>query len=1038
MRKFASMLFVLMLFCTLAFSQNRTITGTVNGNDGKPISGASVTIKGKKGGTVTNDEGHFSISAANGDRLVFSAVGYSAKEVIVNTTSASPVSITLVQEVSNLTEVIVTGVATATPKAKMTVSVTKLSADKINAVNPVSLSSALTGKVAGIKTSNSGGLPGQQVDIQLRADNNLNNVGSGPLIVVDGVQLSGSLADINADDVESIEVVKGAAASALYGSRAGNGVIAVTTKRGKGSGVNIVVRNEVGIQKLAHTLKVATHHPYKLANDWANFKGVFTKYDGVTYPNGYSGTGFHPGIAGNRTQDADHYMDNSYGIERNPQKDVFGTGTNYTNFISVSSKSEKTGIYASFENNGQQGVVNLTDGYKRQNFRFNLDQQLASWVKFTASNLFVNRTIQYPGTSSSRNSLFYDVARLETDINLSEKNPVDGQKYYPRIDQWIGEITNPMYTLWKRKVNDKSRRWIANYALNFKLNSWANIDVSHTKEIENYRRSTIDPKDTWKVSGGTPATYGMAYTNGGLAMFSSEDNQQNTQFTVNLMHRFGDLNVAGKLSYLYENNHYESFNVGASQYVINDMEGFNNFASISSAGSYISNERAQNYFAIASFDYKDRYLLDAMFRYDGSSLFGSDARWNPYYRLSGAYRLTKDVTMKGIDEFKIRLAHGTAGIRPGFDWQYEVYTLSNGVATPTQKGNKLLKPSKTTETEFGVEVNFLKRFNFEAIYSFSNTTDQFLNAPLIPFLNDGFPSQWQNAGNVKSNTIEITLGANWKNTPNLKWNSSLVFSRVRQKIGTLPIPPYMFTNQNMGDQYIFRVTSNEAYGAMYGYRFVRTLAEMANQLPTGKTIADYEVNSEGYVIDKGTQGTVNERPIKYKENGADWYGKIGDGNAKFNIGITNTITWKDFSFYFLLDWKQGGDIYNGKDQRLAFNNMSIRQDMSGVAANEKKAYDYWFSGAYDGNNANQYWVEDGSYLKIREISIGYNLNNKILKKIFNGAIKGVNAKIVGRNLFTFTKYSGYDPEVGTIRQPYDGIYMNPNFRNYAFSLSFNF
>lgn len=1029
MRKLASLFALLMLFCTLALAQNRTITGTVTDDKGDPVSGASVTIQGTRVGTTTNNEGHFSLSAGTGNVLLISAIGFTPREITVGNASNYPVSLT--QTAGALSEVIITGVAAATSKEKMTVSVTKLSAERINAVPPTSLSSALTGKVAGVKTSSTGGLPGQGVDIQLRSDNNL-TVGSSPLILVDGVQLSGALSDINSDDVESIEVVKGAAASALYGSRAGNGVIAVTTKRGKGSGVSVVIRNEVGFQNLQHTLKVATHHPYALASDWESYAGVYTKYAGVTYPSGYSGTGFNPGIAGNRAFEPNHYMDNPYGINRNPQKDVFGTGINYTNFVSVSNKSEKTAIYASFENNSQEGVVALTKGYQRQNFRLNLDQQVAKWLKLSTSNLIISSLMQYPGGSP-----FYDVARLETDINLNEVNPIDGQPYYPRIDQWIGEIVNPLYSLWKRKIKDKDRRWLANYSANIKFTRWANLDVNHTVEIENYRSSSISPKDTWKVSGPANVNNGMSYTNGSLSMSSFEDNTQNTQVTLNLAHRFGDLNIAGKLSYLYENNHYESFNVGSSSFVVNGIEAFNNFSTINSAGSSITEERAQNYFAIASLDYKDRYLLDGMFRYDGSSLFGSDARWNPYYRISGAYRISKDVTIPGIQELKIRAAHGTAGIRPGFSWQYEVYGLSNGVAAPSQKGNKLLKPSKTAETEIGLDINFLKKFTFEATYSFSNTTDQFLNAPLIPFLNDGYRSQYINAGNVKANTFEATLGANWIRNKDLTWTSNVVFSRTRQKVGDLPIPPY-YLGAFSGDVNVFYINSNLTYGAMYGYRFVRTLDEMSQQLPTGKTIADYEVNSEGYVIAKGTEGTTAERPIRYKEDGADWSGKIGDGNADFNFGFSNTVQWKGFSMYFLLDWKNGGDIYNANNQRMAFNNMYYKQDMSGVPDGEKKAYDYWFSGAYDANLPNKYWVEDATYLKIREFALGYTFNNKVLGKAFRGVVKGITAKVIGRNLLTFTNYSGYDPEVGSIRQPLDGIGSNPNYRNIAFSLSLNF
>lgn len=1036
MRKIVSLLSVLMLFASFALAQNR-ISGKVTDASGNPIPNVSVIVKGTSEGTVTHIDGSFSLSVpASAKKLVFSSIGFEETEVALG--SSKVLSITLKQsEAPAMADVIVTGVAGATSRKKMTVSVTKVTAEQISNVPATSLSSALTGKVAGLKASSYGGQPGESLDILLRGDNNLNNVSSSPLILVDGIIMSGSLADINADDVESIEVVKGAAASALYGSRAGNGVISIITKRGKGiapNKVSVTVRNEIGFQHLSHYLDVAQSHPYKLASDWESARGKYTKYDGVTYPADYVGAGFNTGISGNRTIDADHFMDNPYGVTRNQQAEFFRTGRNYTNFVSIANRTEKNNVYLSFENNAQQGVVALTDGYKRQNFRANLDQQVADWLKLSASNLFINRNVQYPGGGVG---LFYSIARQERDVNLNASNP-DGQPYYLRANNFNQEATNPLYPLYKQKRNEKTRRWMGNYSANVRFTDWANLDLTQTLEIENYRYTSISPKDYWAQSGGTAATNYMSYTDGGMSQTTSESNTQNTQATLNLKHKFGNLTATGKLSYLYENRKYESNYVSGSKFVISGIETMENFASIADANSYSETERAQNYFSILGLDWRGKILFDGMFRYDGSSLFGKDARWNPYYRVSGAYRISQDIKINGIDELKIRAAHGTAGIRPGFNWQYETYNLSNGVASAKQKGNSFLKPSKTRETEVGLNVEFLNRFNFEATYASSLTDDQFLNVPLIPFLNDGFNRQWQNAGSVKSHTLELTLGANWIKRADFSWNSNFVFSKVAQNIEDLPIAPYLYADGSMGDQSLFYVKAHEVYGSMYGYKMVRTLDEMAMQLPAGKAIGDYEVNNEGYVVPKGSQGTPAELPIRLKENGADWYGKIGDGNPDFLMGITNTLKFKGFTLYFLLDWKQGGDVYNGKDQRLAFNLTSARMDMANVADGQKKAYDYWFTGMYDKNDPNAYWVEDGTYMKLREASLAYSLNPKVLNRVFKGAIKGVNAKVIGRNLLTFTNYSGYDPEVGSIRMPYDGIYMNPNYRNIAFSLSLDF
>lgn len=1009
--------------------QNRQITGKVtDAEDGSGVPGATVQVKGTTVATQTDGDGSYTIDASSDQTLVFSFIGYSTLEEAVG--NRSVINVALDTDLQALDEVIVAGVAGATSRKKMTVSVTKVGAAQLAEVPATSMSSALSGKVAGFQSAAGSGVPGASVDILLRGDNVL-NVSSSPLILMDGIIMTGTLADINVDDVESIEVIKGAAASSLYGSRAGAGVISVTTKRGKSGDFGkpqITLRNEVGFQQLQHTLDVAKSHPYELASDWQQYQGQFTKYAGVNYPAGYSGAGFHPEISGTRFAKADHYLDNPYGVDNNPVGAVFKTGQSMTNYVGISHRTLKNNIFVSFENTKLDGVVKMRDGYNRQNFRVNVDQELTSWLRLSATNLFINRNRQ------PQSNIFYNISRMEPDVDLFQDNP-DGQPYYMPVNQFNGEVQNSLYDLYKPKQKNQSQRWLGSYAANVEFTKWANLDLSQSFEYENYRTETINPKDTYNRA--------LTYTNGGMSQNSYRDVTKNTQATLNLGHKFGDFDVKGKLSYLFENYEYNYHGLSASGFELYGIENFQNFKEINNGTSLKEKEVAQNYFAILGLDWRDKVLVDGMYRYDGSSLFGPESRWNPYYRISGAYRISEDVNINGIDELKVRVAHGTAGIRPRFSWQYEVYSLSKGVASASQKGNEALKPSKTTETEFGLNVDFLKRFTFEAVYAQSLTTDQFLSAPLIPFLNDGFNRQWLNAGSVSSKTFEATLGANWTAKKDFSWNTNFVFTRVRQKITDLPIPPYWLgdvpgiDDLPSGDQTLFRIAENESYGAIYGRRFVHTLDEMSRQLPEGKTIADYEVNSDGFVVPKGSIGTPAEQVTVYQENGEDWMGKIGDGNADFNMGISNTIRWKNFTAYALLDWKQGGDVYNGNDQRLAFNLRSAKMDMTNVPQAEKKAYDYWFLGLYDVNKGNEYWVEDASYLKLREVALGYTIPNSVMGNFLNGAISGVTFKVIGRNLATLTGYSGYDPEVGNLRQPVDGIGANPNFRNIAFSLSFN-
>ncbi|MBK6979265.1 MAG: TonB-dependent receptor plug domain-containing protein [Cytophagaceae bacterium] len=350
----------------------------------------------------------------------------------------------------------------------LTISVTKVNEERLNAVTATSMATSLSGKVAGLRISNASGTPGNAANVLLRADNNLNNVGSGPLILIDGVIFQGSLSDLNADDVENMEIIKGAAASALYGSRAGNGVIAITTKRGSRAElnkVNVNVRNEYGIQQLPKLLDLATHHPYKLASDYQSYAGKYTKYDGVTYPSDYIGAGYNPSIKGNRAIDADHYLDNPFGVNTNQQEEFFRTGNNMTNYVSLGSRSNRSSVFVSFENNKQSGIVNNTDGFSRQNFRINYDLNVNKWLTLSSSNLFINTATNYPGSAGS---VFFNIVLAEPDANLYQSNP-DGQPYFLKINQFNGETINPLYNLYKVQRDNKSRSWIGNYKANLKL-----------------------------------------------------------------------------------------------------------------------------------------------------------------------------------------------------------------------------------------------------------------------------------------------------------------------------------------------------------------------------------------------------------------------------------------------------------------------------------------------------------------------------------------------------------------------------------------
>jgi len=429
-----------------------------------------------------------------------------------------------------------------------------------------------------------------------------------------------------------------------------------------------------------------------------------------------------------------------------------------------------------------------------------------------------------------------------------------------------------------------------------------------------------------------------------------------------------------------------------------------------------------------------------MVRYDGSSLFGADARWNPYYRVSGAYRLSEDLKLPGIQELKLRAAYGTAGQRPGFADQYEVMQISGGNVSKLQLGNSKLKPSLSKEMEFGLNIDFLNRFSFEISRSETNTSDQIITVPLAVQYG-GWPSQVQNAGSLNSKVWEASLNTQVVKTKGINYNINIIFDRIRTKITQLDVPPFQTGPQGQEANKCFYIREGETLGAMYGYKFLKSLAEMEEQLQAGDNIDNYTVNSDGYVIVKGTEGTVLEAPIKkLDENGKLWYGKIGDSNPKFKIGMTHTFTYKGLGLYALLEWKNGGDIYNKSAQWLTRDDRHGMMDQYGKPDYLKKTIEY-YKVFYDVNDFNDFWVEDGSYLKLREASLSYTFPASLFKNFANNLIKGVKVSVIGKNLLTVTNYTGYDPEVMTTNnvQYFSYDFMGyPNYRSYSASIEIKF
>ena len=1014
-----------------ASQQVKSVSGVVRDETGETLPGVNVIVKGTTTGVSSDFDGNYQIDVAEGETLVFSFMGYLDSEVVVS--GDNVYNVYMEPSYNVLDEIIVSGVASGTSKKKMSVSVTKVKADALNQVPQSSVSSSLQGKVPGVTVTSSNGSPGSGSSIQLRGATSLVG-GSNPMILVDGVIMQGSLSDINVDDVESMEVVKGAAASALYGSRAANGVVVIITKRGsslKDGQTTVTLRNEIGTQQVAKYLDLAKSHVYELDHTWQDVD-TYTKYKFVNYPSDYVG-GWDPAIVGSRKQKEDGYMDLPYRLEHDLQADMFTDGLSYTNYIGVGHRVNQTNMFVSFENNADQGVIVETGGYKRQSFRVNLDHSISENVKISASNNYITTSNdKVPGGTDA----FFNVLFMEPDVNLFAKNE-NGQPYQYYPNHWSTQINNPLYDLKVKEANSTKTRFLGAYDLQWRFTDWLSFKGSYAVESQDYTNVLYTPKGSYvgmKYEDGEPT--GLVKSEGSYSKKTSKIFNQNLRATLNFSQTWGELDFNGKLSYLYEDNHYESMVAQGGRLQLSNLPSLN-YVNQEDSQAYDTLEdiKAENYFAIASFVYMDRYIFDALYRRDGSSLFGENEKWHNYFRVSGAYRISQDFTIPGIDEMKIRGAYGTAGQRPLFHYQYETMTINNGIYSKQNLGNKDLKPAKSAELEVGLDVSFLGRFNVELTYSETHGTDQFINAPLMSAYG-GFRNQWQNAAELKTNTFEAMFNANIVRTEDWTWDATITFDKTQSKITKLDVPGY-----RTGPRSAFKIAEGEVFGGMYGVDFVRTLDQMQAQLPEGSSISDYVVNRDGVVVKKADVGTLSERAIALlDENGAEKEVKIGDINPDFRLGLNTTVSYKNFSLYMLWQWKQGGDMYNGTAQYLVRDNRHAMMDQIYTKPEEKKTVNYYQS-LYDAQAVNGYWVEDATYVRLKEASIYYNLDQSSLGKVGN-YIQNIRMGVVGRNLLTFTGYSGYDPEAaysvnGGPTYAFDN-YGYPNFRSYSFSIELKF
>ena len=1145
----------------VAYAQGAVITGKVTTSQGRELEGANVTIPELNISVGTNGAGNYTISipaarlSGGSAVLRVRSIGYVPQTRTVSLTAGTQTAnFSLTQDVNRLQAVVTTGVTGATETTKLPFSVAKIDTSdfKVPASNPLS---QLAGKVPGANIVNTSGRPGASPAVLLRGPTSISGSGRGqaPLYIVDGVVLAeqgaqtggGGLPDLNPLDIESVEVVKGAAASSLYGARAGNGVISIRTKSGLGSseGVHFTARTEYGTSDIEHHIDINTSHALELDETGTKFcigpqsgTGRFQCARAIDYAaearriNDQSTqfvldpVGSFPVDPGSLVGGTDLILRDSYMVRQWP-------GQNYdavsqfarpqpmiNNSLDMRGRFGKTAFFASASALNQGGTIKFLDGFQRSTGRLNVDQQIGTrWSASLTS--YYSRANKDGYSQEDGGTAFFRLTRTNPIQNLAAVDSKGRLYVRPNLQSGGSQNFNPLYFLQNYNDGSKTNHFIGGGTVRYAPFSWMDLEGNMSYDGAQTNSDNFVDKGFRINDAGTTNVGGDA---SGLLKVSEQRQSYNAGANMNIRYDLmSDIHTRTSFRYTFqrEDNDFRRgvaglLTVQGVPTLTNGTQQLDPWTGATN-NSTTSSIRSIGFFVAENFDIKDRYIVDALLRRDGSSLFGRANRWKTFGRGSLAWRVSQEPWwfVDAIDELKLRASVGTAGGRPGFNYQYQTYSVSNGLVSAATLGNNFLKPESIRENEYGLDMQAFHRIGLTLNYSKSVSRDQILNVPLS--VATGFGSQWQNAGVLENKTYEASLNVPFINQADLQYSTRLIYDRNRAYVTHLYVPsftPGATFSTNTGTIFLVcsstpgeagscnpaKGESSQRFGTFFGRRFARSCSELPTQVAAscGTAGGAFQKNQDGWIVWVGEGNAVTDGITKnlwnaklpstspfYAATSAGKNGYINPGVAvnwgmpiilrdstgaaknlplgnplpDYRWGFSQTFGFKRFSAYALIDAARGQHVYNQGRGWSYLDFLEGTENSVGKSVGDAKPLGYYYRGAapdqsrlgglYDVLGANNAVTEDASYTKLRELNVGYHLGRI-------GAIGGDwNVSVIGRNLKTWTKYHGFDPEVGSGAVSGQGSSANgpgssaitaidaftfPNLRSFTFSLSTSF
>ena len=1025
-------------------AQGKAVNGTVVDESGVPVVGATLQVQGTNDWTITDNDGKFSLDLQKEGTLLVSCIGYSSAAVAA--TPGQTLKVTLQTESLNLEESVVIGYG-AVRKSDLSGSVSAVEMrDEAQMMPTASADQFLQGRIAGVSISSDSGAPGAGMNVQIRGVSTLSG-NTAPLYVVDGFPIEAEtatvsgginelsqqptmnpLASINPNDIESIQVLKDASATAIYGSRATNGVILITTKQGKEGRTSITYNFRLDVSQVAKKYDLLNAYEYATyENELDRTSGGYDMQGNVI------GTGTAP-------RNSEEMLEKYRTYSTDWQDLMYKTAISHDHQLGINGGSKAVQYNATFGYTDQEGVI-MNTGLERYSFRLNLKAQLAKRLTFQTNSSF-SLTEQDQTSHSQAASMNQMVRRILT----TEPTLMPGDVIIDDPDMAYVAADNPYVMATELKDNLQQKFTILNASLTFDI-----IDGLALKAAGSYN-SNIGSRSTYYPIG---TNAGNQYN--GTA-FRAENSRQNIVLeatlnydkVINKIHR-----INAVLGYTYEDRENKALSIQVGDFANNDLSynAIGEATNTISKGSSIIHTRMSSFLGRINYTLMDKYIFTATGRYDGSSLLAEGNQWSFFPSFAFAWKINQENFLKNvraISNIKLRLSYGTTGNQNvsfaapyalmSHDRGYIGGSVVHGMNTSTL-GNSDLGWETTVTYNVGLDLGFVKnRFRLTADIYQRDTKDLLLNFGLPQ--SSGYGSVASNLGHIRNRGLEFEVGADIL-TGKVKWSVGGNIYLNRNEVIDIG------GNELLGQSYLagggalsssIHITK-EGYpiGCFYGY------------VIDGIYQNEEEAAMAPYDTPQATPGSFKYKDISGPDGLPD--GRItsddmtilGSAEARFNYGLNTDISWKGLSLSLIFTGRCGGKVANLNRYFLdSFNDQqnNIRREAWEGRWTGEGTSNYY--PAVDGSKGSSYFnkrftnflLEDGSYFRLKNLTLSYQFSIKKVKWL-----KNIRVFATGTNLFTITKYSGYDPEVSITKSamsPNVDYAAYPSSRTYSFGLSLGF